>query len=106
MAITRSYDDFVAFVPTKDAAIFASQSLELRHDGADRENTAGTAWGPVSSKRGRFLRIPPAGQEGRAVRLLTKGYRDDPVTGTDPGTNDDIQEQLFVTERGLVVPEA
>lgn len=104
-AMNRDYDNFRAWVPTADAAIFASQSLELRHDRARREDTAGTFNVNVSVRRGRYLTIPAAGQEARTVRLLVKGFRNDPYTQPDPAI-DDISAQLFYTPRGLVVPEA
>ena len=47
--INRYFDDFAVYIPTPpDAAIFASQSLEIRHDAAERENSTGTGWGRVT----------------------------------------------------------
>lgn len=104
-ALNRNYDNFIVFVPTLDAAIFASQSLTLSHAGASREDSTGTFSAPVSSVRGRYLKIPPGGPEGRSTRLIVKGFRYDPYTSPDGGI-DDISAQLHVTPRGLVVPEA
>jgi hypothetical protein len=106
-ATTRQYDNFFVFTPTVDAAIFAGQSLELRHDGAIREDAAGMHWQNISSRRGKYLKIPPAGQEGRSNRIIVKGVRGPTVAPgviLDPAI-DDISSQLFVTPRGLVAPE-
>jgi hypothetical protein len=102
---TRYYDNFLAFVPAVDAAVYANQSLELRHDRATRENSGGTFSTSISKVDGNYLRIPPAGPESRTARLVVKGFRHDPYTSQDGGI-DDIGAQLFVTPRGLVVPEA
>lgn len=104
-ASTRTYDNFAVWAPTPDAAIFASQSLTLGHDYATRENSGGTFSTTISERRGRYLKIPPAGPEGRSTRLVVKGFRNDPYTSPDGGI-DDISAQLYVTPRGLVVPEA
>jgi len=104
-ANTRDYDNFFVATPTADAAMFASQSLELRHDRARREDPTGTFWTPLSkAPRGRYLTIPPAGRENRSTRLIVKGYRNDPDTMADAAI-DDISAQLFVTPRGLAAPQ-
>lgn len=102
IANTRNYDAFSAFVPTADAACFASQSLEFRHDGAFRENAAGTQWAEKTVS-GRNLLIPCSGAEGRTPRIFVKGTRNDPDTMGDPGI-DDIRVTLTITERYLGVP--
>jgi hypothetical protein len=101
---TRTYDNFGAFVPVADAAVFASQSLTLSHQSATREDSTGAFSSPVSRVRGRYLTIPPAGPEDRQTRLLIKGFRNDPYTAGDGGI-DDISATLYATPRGLVVPE-
>lgn len=104
--VTRSMDNFASWVPIPDAATFANQSLTLAHDRATREDSTGSFSSPISSgARGRYLKIPPAGPEGRSTRLVVKGFRNDPYTMPDGGI-DDISAQLYVTPRGLVVPEA
>jgi hypothetical protein len=105
VSVTRSYDNFFSFAATPDAAVFSGQSLELRHDGADRENSAGTIWSPVSDRPGKYFLIAPAGPEGRSTRIIARGYRQNPDTGSTPGT-DDNSLQVYATPRGLVVPEA
>jgi hypothetical protein len=102
-ACTRNYDNFAAAVPTKDAAVFASQSLEIRHDRVTREDSAGAIWTEVSDAPGDYLKIPPSGSEARTLRVIVKGSRNDPEWGADSGI-DDISARLFVTPRYLVVP--
>jgi hypothetical protein len=99
---TRIFDNFSAFVPTADAAIFASQSLEIRHDRATREDSTGTYWNDKTID-GDYLRVPPAGREGRTTRIIVKGSRNDPDTMNDTAI-DDLTAQLYVVPRYLVVP--
>jgi len=59
-AITRTFDNFRAWVPVYDAAVFASQKAQLTTDGISRQDSRGTAYGPVS----RALGVPK-GRRGR-----------------------------------------
>jgi hypothetical protein len=102
---TRYYDNFLAFPPTPDMAIFAGQSLTLAHDRATREDSTGAFSTTISDRRGRYLKIPPAGPEGRSTRLVVMALANDPYTMPEAGPYD-LSAQLFVTPRGLVVPEA
>ena len=81
--------------------------MELRHDRAERFNSAGTTSNRISSPRGNYLRFAPGAQEGRANRFFLKGVR-----GTKVQTNvwadssiDDIAADLFATPLGVAVPE-
>lgn len=104
-SVTRNYDNFAAWAPPTDAAIFASQSLEIRHDGVIREDSAGAIWAPVSDYEGDYLLLPPSRGEGRDLRVIAKASRSLP--GVNPDTNiDDISAKLYVTKRGLHIPEA
>jgi hypothetical protein len=105
-ACTRGYNNFLSFAPTSDAAIFAGQSLSLEHDGATREDSAGSFSSKVSDRRGRYLKVPPSGPEGRSTRLAVLALPNDPYTFGDAPAVYDLSAQLFVTPRGLVVPEA
>lgn len=102
-AATRNYDNFAAWVPARDAAVFASQSLQLRHDAILREDSAGAIWVPVSKHNGDLLTIPPSGRERQPVRFMVKAQRFDPDYGPDSGI-DDISARLFTTDRYLTVP--
>lgn len=102
-AATRNYDNFAAWAPVTDAAMFASQSLEIRHDRVIREDSSGTYWQKPSSYDGRYLLIPPAGAESRTVRIMVKGCRNNPRDMSDPGT-DDISAKLYYRPRYLILP--
>lgn len=95
-----TWDNFSAAVPVADAAVFASQSIQIRHDGVIREDSTGAFWQPPSSYVGDYLRVPPAGAESRDIRVIIKGSRFAPGEGPDAGT-DDISARLFVTPRFL-----
>jgi len=97
----RLYDGFAAWVPTLDAAIFASQSLEFRWDGALREDSAGGFYQPVKHLGDNCL-IPAAGAEGRSVEVLVKACRNDPRSGVDSSI-DGLTVQVKYQPRGLVV---
>jgi hypothetical protein len=100
---TRTYDNFIAAPYTADAAMFASQSMEFRHDGVVREDSAGVIWPSVSLFEGDMLRVPVTGREGRSVRFIVKGSRNVPPLMPDPAI-DDISATLAVTPRFLSVP--
>lgn len=100
---TRTYANFLAAAPVVDAALFASQSLEVRSDAVVRESADGALWRGVSSYEGDYLLVPPSGPEGRSARFLAKAARNDPLTGFDTAI-DDLSGQLFITPRHLVVP--
>jgi hypothetical protein len=106
-ANTRNVDNFIAWQPSTDASVFANQSLEIRHDRAVREDSAGTLWGTPSSYVGDYLQVPPAGAEGRTSRVIVKASRGGPGS-TDPADSgtDDISASLRVTPRYLAVPES
>lgn len=95
-------DDFWVAVPVIDAAVYASQSLEIRHDRVLRENSGGTVWNQISPE-GDHLRVPAAGKEGRSARFIVKACRNDPTTMADTAI-DDISGRLTVTPRYLVLP--
>jgi len=102
-ACTRNYKNFRVFVPTVDAACFASQSLVYSHEGAFRENAAGTQWAEKTVS-GRNLYIPCSGAEGRTPRVLVMGSRFDPDTMQHEFG--DLRATLTITERYLGVPGA
>jgi hypothetical protein len=99
-ANTRTYTEFWASTYVSDAAIFASQSLEIRHDGVRREDSAGALWAPPSKYEGDYLRVPASGAEAWTVRMVVKASRNVPGLGPDSGI-DDISARLFVTPRYL-----
>jgi len=103
-AVTRNYDNFVAFVPAEPAVIFSGQSAEIRHDSAIREDSTGTYWGPVPSYRGAHFFLPPAGDEDRATRIAAKLRRNDIDVAADDQIADSLTVQVAITPRFLVAP--
>ncbi len=85
---TRTYDNFLAWVPVTDAVVNASQSAELRTDGMFREDVSGSAFGPVSWVEGDLPRLPVSGLEGRTVEGMVKLSRGDFATLPDTGIDD------------------
>lgn len=100
---TRSYDDFYAYAPTVDAVVYASQSMEIRHDGVIREDSGGSIYAPVSKYEGDLCVIPPAGPESRGLRCVVKASRGN-LDGLADTTIDDITARLYYTPRYLVIP--
>lgn len=94
-ACTRSYEDFIAYVPLSDAVIFAGQSMQVWHDRVIREDSTGTLWVPVAAE-GDYLSIPPTRREKRTVRVAILASRNDPLKDDDPGLGDDKSAQVFV----------
>lgn len=105
----RTYDNFSASVPTTsqplfDAAMFASQSIQIGPDSVLREDSGGTIWQPPGKYEGAFLRLPATGREDRTLRTIVKACRLDPATGADSAI-DDISYQLQQAPRGITLPE-
>ena len=105
LATVRHYDNFGAWAISTDAAVFGSQSLEIRHDRAIREDSTGALWDTPSRYAGDYLLLPVTGAEGRTARVIVKAARSVPGSGPDSGI-DDISARLYVTPRYLSVPEA
>jgi hypothetical protein len=102
-AETRQYDQFLAWAPVLDAAIFASQSARITHNTAEREDSGGTFWTPQSRYEGDYLTVPASGKESRTTQFIVKASRNDPATGADAGI-DDISAALYVKARYLQLP--
>jgi len=103
-AATRNYDNFAAWIPPTDAAIFASQQLEARYDKVIRQDSSASYWTPVTSYKGDLFLVPPAGREGRSLRAIVKGCRNDPTTMTDPNI-DDLAYTIKYQPRYHKIPE-
>lgn len=98
-ADTRIFDNFEAWVPVVDRAMFPNRQLEIDSDRARREDSAGATWGEAPYE-GDYLLVPPAGREKRVSRLIVKGSRHPEA---DQGI-DDIRARLYVTPRYLIAP--
>jgi len=101
--VTRSFYNFWAWAPDRDAAIFAGASVQVGPDDVTRQDAGKALWTPVARYEGDLLTIPPSGLEGRTARFLVTASRASPGEGFDR-TIDDLGAQLFVTPRYLVVP--
>jgi len=98
-----SVDNFAAWVPTPDAVVNASQSIELRTDGMFREDLSGSAYGPVSWVENDLPRLPVSGIEARTVEVMVKASRGDLDTLPDTGI-DDISARVTYRPCWLQVP--
>lgn len=88
------FDNFAAWAPAPDAAMYASQSAQLTTDGIFREDSAGVAYGPKIPDSGTLPRLPVSGLEGRVVEVFVKGTRGNFDRIPDSGI-DDISAQGF-----------
>jgi hypothetical protein len=104
-AVTRTYDNFAAWVPPNDAVMFANQSAELAWNGITREDSSGAAHGPVSHVEGDLPRIPVSGLEGRTVEVFVKPTRGDLDQLPDSGI-DDVSVRLYYRPSWLFAPES
>jgi hypothetical protein len=102
-ASSRYYTNFLAWAPDLDAVIHSGQSIELRTDGMYRENSAGTASGPIIPKSGGLPRIPVSGLESRKVELYLRASRGDLDQMRDPGI-DDISARGHYRPSWLIAP--
>lgn len=75
----RTIDNFVASTPIvlTFPACYSGRALEARWDSAERENSAGTAWGDIPSYSGSRFFLPCAGATGRKARVVGKMRRAD-----------------------------
>lgn len=101
-AVTRQYDSFAAWAPVTDAAVFALRSVEVRHDGVLRQDSAGGFYQRVRCD-GDYLIVPASGKEARPVEVIVKACRVDPYSGADNNI-DDLSAKLYVTPRYLQLP--
>lgn len=98
-ASTRSWTNFAAWPLTLDAVLNPSQSAELRTDGMFREDTSGSAYGPVSWVEGDLPRLPPGG----TAEVLIKASRGDFSMLPDTGI-DDLSARGFYNPCWVFVP--
>lgn len=76
-AVTRTYDNFAAWVPTNDAAIYSGKSLQFRYDDTLRDDSGGTVVGRPPIARGARAFLPQSGSEGKICRVVAKAAPND-----------------------------
>lgn len=103
LANTRNYDNFVAWIPPLDAVIFSGLSLELRHDGVEREAQGGGTWTPLIPE-GDYLKLEPADMENRKNRLVFIASPNDPET-MGVGFPKKLTVALYATPRYRTIPD-
>lgn len=103
-ANTRKVDNFAAWTPEADHAVWSGQSIEFRHDDTLRENSAGTIYGRPPSYRGSRFFIPQAGDEGKITRVAAKARRNDVADFPDTSIADSTSLTVLYTPRFLTVP--
>jgi len=103
-ANTRNYDNFMSFVPTADAAVFAGQSLEVRHNDTIREDSTGTYWGRPQSYRGSRFFLPPAGDDDLTSRVVVMARRNNIEEMAEANVTDSTTVQIAYVPRWLVAP--
>lgn len=102
---TRTFDNFTLFTGiANDAALYASQSLEIRADRVLREDSSGTLMVIRTDYKGSYFRPPPARREARSVRTIVKLARGNIDSGADSAI-DDVSYRLYWQPRGLVLAE-
>lgn len=101
-ACTRKYDNFQAGTIVSDAACYAGQSIQVRHDGVVRSFASGI-WARPSRFDGDYLLVPASGKEARPVEVTCRMSRTTLGSAGDDGV-DDISAKLYVQPRGLQLP--
>jgi len=102
-AMTREYDDLKVWVPERDAVTFASRSTKLSDLGMFRQDSTGTAYGPVARPGSDLPRLPVSGPAERPVELCFKPSRGDFESVADAGL-DKAQYQLSYWPHWASVP--
>lgn len=84
-AVTRRYRDLKVWVPTQDAVLYANRSAKLSHLGMYRQDSTGTAYGPVAYPGSDLVRLPASGPAERPVEIAVKPSRGDFAALADSG---------------------
>ena len=82
--------------------MYASRSLELGTQGILRQDTGGTAYGPVSNIVGDLPRMPNL-SSGGTVEFFAKASRGDLTTMSDPAI-DNISARIYRRPSYLYLP--
>lgn len=99
---TRNYDQFVAWIPPLNAAIYQGLALRLGSSVVERQGPNG-AWASITPE-GDYLKLAPAGLEGRKNRLVLIASPHDPDT-MPVGFPTELKTLVWVTPRYRGVPD-
>jgi hypothetical protein len=103
-ANTRTYDNFAAWIPEPNAAIFSGKTIQFRYDETLRDDSGATVLGRPPIARGARAFIPQAGSEGKISRVFGKATRSDTETASRENISDSTKLEVAVTPRSLVAP--
>lgn len=99
----RTYDNVQIWTPSDPVLISSGRRLRWRHDGVQREDSAGgEQWSNVGYE-GDPLLLPVSTKEARALRAIVFPSRGDLQGLPDEGNSDDFTAQLALTARHLNV---
>lgn len=104
IALTRSYDNFFAFVPAGNNALYSGRQMEFRHDGAIRQDSTGAYYSPAPTYRGSRFLIPPAGDADRTARVVVKAHRNNVEANDAANVTDSLAAWVTYIPRYLAVP--
>jgi hypothetical protein len=103
-ASTRTFDNFVAWVPVIPTVVYSGRVGEVRSDGTKRQDATGVYYGDMPSYRGSPFRVPPAGDKNRISRVFGKLHRNDIEVEPSDVVTDNLTLQAIVTPRYLAPP--
>jgi hypothetical protein len=96
---TRTYDRFYASTPPAEPLVINSgRSIQIRHDGCERESSDGLTFGTLSPRGGRVF-VPCAGVEDRSTRLWVKAKRNDVSSTADANVADSTKVGVTLRPR-------
>jgi hypothetical protein len=99
---TRNYDQFVVWIPPLNAAIYEGLGLKLASSSVERQGANG-AWSRITPE-GDYLKLAPAGLEGRKNHLVFIASPHDPET-MPVGFPTELKALVWVTPRYRGVPD-
>lgn len=101
---TAYFDNFLAWEPEYDAALFAGRQAQITSTAATHQDSSGLAIAPIADYQGTYLRVPAEGMEGGTARFFVRPCRNLPESMGDPGI-DDVSGTVYYTPQYLQIPE-
>ena len=102
---TRYYDNLAVSTLATSASIInpainSGYGLDLKHNTALTDNSAGTSVGTTPIRQGNYPKLPPATRNTSKSRIVVRARRNDNDLGlADTGTSDALRASLTVTPR-------